>query len=96
MDPQTAAIVQALSGGTGSAGSLSPFGPQQAAANQQAYIMPQDPSAQQQAPAAGMQPPPGAGQNASMGDMGGLSLGAAPQSMYPAMMQQPPATNYWA
>jgi hypothetical protein len=90
MDPQTAAIIQALSGGAQGAGpaSVSPFSPQtqqaSQAAAQQAYALPQ---------AAPMQPP-GAGQDAAMGDMGGASLGAG--NMYQAMMQPPPAPNYWA
>lgn len=99
MDPQTQALIQALAGGQQGAGpgALSPFAPgAMAGANQQAYALPQDPMAMQPMQP-GAPPPGGAGQNASMGDQGGLSLGTGQQqpNMYGAMMTPPPATNYW-
>lgn len=106
MDPQTMALLQALSGSQSpTAGALSPFGggqggtpgagapgaPQGGPAGG-AYSLPQDPTTMQ---------PPGAGQNASLGNGGaGTSLGlppgqADPNAMYGAMMTPAPTPNYW-
>jgi hypothetical protein len=104
MDPQTMAILQALSGSQApTAGALSPFGGQAAAPGSApgtapagpaggAYSLPQDPTIMQ---------PPGTGQNASLGNGGaGTSLSLAggqadPNTMYGAMMTPPPTPNYW-
>lgn len=101
MDPQTMALLQALSGSQApTAGALSPFGGGQsgtpgappAGPAGGAYSLPQDPTTMQ---------PPGAGQNASLGNGGaGASLGlppgqADPNAMYGAMMTPAPTPNYW-
>ena len=110
MDPQTLAILQALSGSTSpSPGALSPFGANGPGASPGAaggdYALPQDPvgmGAQPGATAPSMPGMPGDGQQASNGNASGLSMGtgAQPQGqptpdMYGAMMQPPPVPNYW-
>lgn len=102
MDPQMAAMIQALGGPGAKPGALSPYAPgsHAMAGGAGAYSLPQDPMAMQPSgmlPQPGAPPPGGAGQNASMGDQGGLSLGTGQQqpNMYGAMMTPPPATNYW-
>lgn len=104
MDPQMAAMIQALAGAPGSSPSaLSPYAPgsHAMAGGAGAYSLPQDPMQIQPSgmlPQPGAPPSGGAGQNASMGDQGGLSLGTGQQqqpNMYGAMMTPPPAPNYW-